>query len=177
MHLFWDMRTCLPSVFYSQYMVHSNNKCGVLKIDRVSLWSVFKTIGTTLLRLMFEAFVLDSKILCNIWNSILRYEVSIFTATVLRSILLNTETIAGLWRKTSAGKSCIITFVMNWHVCNMRLVSKLLFRASSTAARTPLSEVTNACHGITNHLIPPSVVFDIGVPSPHSNVKSNGIVL
>lgn len=53
----------------------------------------------------------------------------------------------------------------------------LLLRASSTAVSTPLSDVTSGCHGITSHLIPPSVVLEIRASLSCSNVMSKGIVL
>ena len=88
-----------------------------------------------------------------------------------------TKTIEGLWRKTSAGKSCNMTLVINWQVCKRRLVSKVLLRVSSTADKTPLSDGTNGCQGITNHFIPPSVLFETTVPLPHCKLRSKGTEL
>lgn len=66
---------------------------------------------------------------------------------------------------------------MNWHVCTIRLVSVAQFKASSTVANTPLSEITNGCQGIANHLIPPSEDLETSVPSPDGIVRSKVVLM
>lgn len=71
---------------------------------------------------------------------------------------------AGLWRNSSAGKSCSITFVMTLQISQVAFLSA---RPFSTDSKTFLSDVINGCHGITSHLMPVSTLL-ISVPSSTS---------